>query len=162
MEDRMNRTQLIKEIQGAQEYFERSTRVLDESDSSYKPSPDSMSVAQQFGHVASTIHWLLDGATNPNGFDMDFAKHAEEMKQMTSVAAMRGKVSEAFMRALKQLSIETDESLATSLPAGPIMGGEPRSVAFWSISEHTAHHRGALSVYSRMRGKAPAMPYMEM
>jgi len=26
--------------------------------------------------------------------------------------------------------------------------------------EHTAHHRGALTVYSRVLGKVPAMPYM--
>jgi uncharacterized damage-inducible protein DinB len=25
--------------------------------------------------------------------------------------------------------------------------------------EHTAHHRGALTVYSRLLGKVPLMPY---
>jgi uncharacterized damage-inducible protein DinB len=25
--------------------------------------------------------------------------------------------------------------------------------------EHTAHHRGALTVYSRLLGKVPPMPY---
>lgn len=28
-----------------------------------------------------------------------------------------------------------------------------------SVSCHTAHHRGALTVYARALGKTPAMPY---
>ena len=29
----------------------------------------------------------------------------------------------------------------------------------WAMVEHTAHHRGALTVYSRPLGKVPPMPY---
>jgi len=28
-----------------------------------------------------------------------------------------------------------------------------------AIVDHTAHHRGALSVYARLPGKVPMMPY---
>ncbi len=28
-----------------------------------------------------------------------------------------------------------------------------------AITDHTSHHRGALSVYARLLGKVPAMPY---
>jgi hypothetical protein len=29
-------------------------------------------------------------------------------------------------------------------------------------TDHTAHHRGALTVYSRLLGKVPKMPYADM
>jgi uncharacterized damage-inducible protein DinB len=39
------------------------------------------------------------------------------------------------------------------------MGGQPISDIVWAMVEHTAHHRGALTVYSRQLGKVPPMPY---
>jgi uncharacterized damage-inducible protein DinB len=39
------------------------------------------------------------------------------------------------------------------------MGGQPISDIVWGMVEHTAHHRGALTVYSRQLGKIPVMPY---
>ena len=47
-----------------------------------------------------------------------------------------------------------------ALPEGPVMGGQPRFTIFGAITDHTTHHRGALTVYSRLRGHVPAMPYM--
>ena len=41
------------------------------------------------------------------------------------------------------------------------MGGLPRSAIFGAITDHTAHHRGALTVYARLLGKTPPMPYMD-
>ncbi|MFP6582212.1 MAG: DinB family protein [Candidatus Hydrogenedentota bacterium] len=41
-----------------------------------------------------------------------------------------------------------------------IMGSVPKHVVLGGIVEHTAHHRGALTVYTRLAGKVPAMPYM--
>ena len=42
------------------------------------------------------------------------------------------------------------------------MGGQPRLAIFGALTDHTAHHRGALSVYTRLLGKVPPMPYMDM
>jgi uncharacterized damage-inducible protein DinB len=39
------------------------------------------------------------------------------------------------------------------------MGGMPRESIIGGIVDHTAHHRGALSVYARLVGREPAMPY---
>jgi uncharacterized damage-inducible protein DinB len=39
------------------------------------------------------------------------------------------------------------------------MGGQPITDIVWAMVEHTAHHRGALTVYSRELGKVPVMPY---
>ena len=42
------------------------------------------------------------------------------------------------------------------------IGGIPRIAIIGSITDHTAHHRGALSVYARLNGVVPPMPYMDM
>ena len=39
---------------------------------------------------------------------------------------------------------------------------DPKFVAVSGIVEHTAHHRGSLSTYTRLCGKVPPMPYMEV
>jgi uncharacterized damage-inducible protein DinB len=41
------------------------------------------------------------------------------------------------------------------------MGGLPKHAIWTAVLDHTAHHRGALTVYSRLLGKVPAMPYMD-
>ena len=35
------------------------------------------------------------------------------------------------------------------------------SVVVSAITDHTAHHRGALTVYARVSGLVPPMPYMD-
>ena len=55
----------------------------------------------------------------------------------------------------------SDAELMAPLPAGPIMGGAPRMAIFSAITDHTAHHRGALTVDARISGIVPPMPYME-
>jgi uncharacterized damage-inducible protein DinB len=42
------------------------------------------------------------------------------------------------------------------------MGGLPKKSIFGGITDHTAHHRGALTVYARLKGIVPPMPYMDM
>jgi hypothetical protein len=56
----------------------------------------------------------------------------------------------------------SDAELLEALPEGPIMGGAPRMAIFGAITDHTAHPRGALTVYARLNGIAPPMPCMEM
>jgi uncharacterized damage-inducible protein DinB len=42
------------------------------------------------------------------------------------------------------------------------MGGVPRFAITNALTDHTAHHRGALTVYARLLGLVPPMPYMDM
>ncbi len=78
---------------------------------------------------------------------------------MKSLAEARRRFDVACQRAVDFLRSRTPEELARPLPPGPVMGGQPVSEIVWSMVEHTAHHRGALTVYSRMLGKVPPMPY---
>ncbi len=147
------------QILASKEFFERSTRVLDENDSQFRPRDEMMNVAQQVAHTAQTIEWFLDGATRPEGFDLDFAEQAKLLDGVTSLAVARRKLNAAFTRAVDFLRSRTPEELAQPLPAGPVMGGQPVSDIVWGMVEHTAHHRGVLSVYARLLGRVPPMPY---
>jgi uncharacterized damage-inducible protein DinB len=61
----------------------------------------------------------------------------------------------AFQRAFEFCGTD----LSRLLRPGPVMGGQPIGNIVWGMVEHTAHHRGALSVYTRLLGKTPPMPY---
>lgn len=147
-----------QQLLASKDFFNRSTRVLEESNSGFRPQSEMMTVAQQVAHVAQTLDWFVEGVSRPEGFDMDFEKHAKATAAFTSLAAARKALDAAFANAVAFFRARTDEELARPL-AGPIMGGQPMSDIVWSMNEHTAHHRGALTVYSRLLGKVPPMPY---
>jgi uncharacterized damage-inducible protein DinB len=65
----------------------------------------------------------------------------------------------SYKNAIHFLRSRGPEDLAQPLPPGPVMGGQPISDIVWAMVEHTAHHRGVLTVYSRLLGKVPPMPY---
>jgi uncharacterized damage-inducible protein DinB len=148
------------QILASQDFFNRSTRVLDEADSAFRPQGDMMTVAQQVAHAAQTLDWFIQGASRPEGFDLDFEKLAKDLNAVTSLTAARQLMAAAYKNVLEFLRSHSAEDLAKPLPAGPVMGGQPVGDIVWAMIEHTAHHRGALTVYSRMLGKVPPMPYM--
>jgi uncharacterized damage-inducible protein DinB len=148
-----------KQLLASKDFFDRSTRVLDESDSGYRPQKDMMTTAQQVAHAAQTLDWFIEGASRPEGFDLDFASHVAALEQVTSLAAARQSLEAAFAKAIHFLRSRSAEELAQPLPPGPVMGGQPITEIVWAMVEHTAHHRGALTVYSRLLGKVPPMPY---
>lgn len=150
---------LIRHIKESKEFFDRSTRVLEEEDSAFVPSPGMLTVAQQVAHVAQTIDWFRDGITRPEGLDMNFEAHMAEVGKVTSLKAARDWFQKATDALTQKLSGMSDADLHAPLPDGPIMGGAPKHVIIGAINDHNAHHRGALTVYSRMLRKVPAMPY---
>lgn len=147
------------QILASRDFFERSTSVLEESDSEFRPRAEMMTVAQHVMHAAQTLDWFIDGVTRPGGFNLDFEEPAKALGETTSLAAARATFEKACRRVVEFLRAKTPEELAVPLPPGPIMGGQPMSEIVWAMVEHTAHHRGALTVYSRLLGKVPPMPY---
>ena len=154
--------QAVADLNSAQEYFNRSTRNLTEEHSGLMPAPGMMTATQQVAHAAQTIDWFIAGAFNPSGFDVDFDAHAKVVKACTSLAAARAWFEKAMVGAKATVGSKSDAELMAPLPPGPIMGGAPRMAIFGAITDHTAHHRGALTVYARTKGIAPPMPYMDM
>lgn len=155
--------QMLKgELSAAHEFFNRSTRELTEADSGFAPKEGMFTAAAQVAHVAQTIEWFVDGAFAPGGFSMDFEAMEKQVRSCASISAARAWFERAVAHAHKIIEAHSDEEWMDALPPGPIMGGLPRSAIFGSINDHTAHHRGALTVYARLLGKVPPMPYMDM
>jgi uncharacterized damage-inducible protein DinB len=119
------------------------------------------SAAAQVAHIALTIDWFIDGATKPTGFNMDFEEHDRHAHAVKSLAEARRQLDKAFARLLDFIEANSQAYLDAPMTAGPLMVGAPRSTIVSGIVEHTAHHRGALTVYSRTLGLVPVMPYME-
>jgi len=152
----------VAELSSTQEYFLRSTRNLTEAHSTFAPAPGMMTAAQQVAHAAHTVDWFLEGAFRPEGFDTNWEAHAKIVNGCTSLAAARAWFDKAIEAAKKTVASKSDADLMVPLPAGGIMGGAPRIAVFGAITDHTAHHRGALTVYARLQGVVPPMPYVEM
>jgi len=144
----------------SKEFFDRSTRVLEETDSGFRPQADMMTAANQVAHVAHTLNWFVQGVSRPEGYDLDFATQAQEVAAVTSLAAARKQLDAAFANAISWAGAKSAAEMAAPLPPGPILGEQPLGAVVWAMVEHTAHHRGALTVYSRCLGKVPPMPYM--
>jgi uncharacterized damage-inducible protein DinB len=159
MSPQPDRYDFANQLRASQDFFERSTRVLDEADSGFRPAEGMMTAAQQVAHAAQTIDWFIQGVSRPEGFDLDFAAHAHALEAVTSLDAARAALAASYENAIRFLRSKSAEDLAEPLPPGPILAGQPLSDIVWAIVEHTAHHRGALTVYSRLLGKVPPMPY---
>jgi uncharacterized damage-inducible protein DinB len=153
---------LLAQVASMQEFFNRSTRSLVEADSSFTPKPELFTASQQVAHAAQTVDWFMHGAFAADGFSMDFEGMDKEIRAVTSLDAARAWFERSCAGAVETINKHTDEEWMTPLPAGPIMGGVPRLAVFGALTDHTAHHRGALTVYARLLGKVPPMPYMEM
>jgi uncharacterized damage-inducible protein DinB len=154
--------QALIELESAREFFNRSTRSLTEAHSAFAPAEGMMTTAQQVAHVAQTIDWFVEGAFRPEGFSQDWEAQAKVLAGCTSLEQARAWFERALANAKAKVASMSDADLLTPLPEGPIMGGAPRFAIFGAITDHTAHHRGALTVYARLNGIVPPMPYMDM
>ncbi len=152
--------QSIAELTNAQEFFNRSTGSLTEAHSNYTPAEGMMSAAQQVAHAAQTIDWFMEGTFRPEGFDMDFEEHIKRVMKIDSLAVAKAWFDKSIADAKAVFATKSDVELMAPLPPGPIMGGAPRMAVISAITDHTAHHRGALTVYARMNKIVPPMPYM--
>ncbi len=148
----------LYEIQTTRHFFNRSTRCLVESDSGFRATPETMTVAQQVAHTAQTIDWLREGMFDDRG-DMDFEKGAAVTESFTSLAAARKELDAAWERIQARVEASNEEELASPLADNPILGVRPRHSCIKALVDHTGHHRGALAVYARLAGKVPEMPY---
>jgi uncharacterized damage-inducible protein DinB len=150
----------ITELENIEKFFNTSTKELTEDLSTFSPSEGMMTASQQVAHAAQTVDWFMEGAFRPEGFDMNFDEHAKVIENVKSVATAREWFTKAMANAKAVIGSKTDADLMTPMAEGPIMGGVPRIAVISAINDHTAHHRGALTVYARLKGKVPPMPYM--
>jgi uncharacterized damage-inducible protein DinB len=151
---------LTMQLRLAKQFFDTSTKLLDESDSQFKPNPEMMNTAQQVAHVAQTIDWFVEGAIRPEGLKEDFDVQMAKVMKVNSLREARAWLDNSVENAVRTIEGAGMDKLMAPLPPNTIMAGSPRMAVVNGIAEHTAHHRGALTVYARLRGKVPPMPYM--
>ena len=125
------------------------------------PAEGMMSVAQLIGHIAYTAKWFREGAFG-DGFDMDFEKMAAENKKVSTLEEALARLDSEYDGLVEFLEPLGEDELAKPLPPNPLFGELPRYTVFEMQKDHTAHHRGALSVYLRLLGITPPMVYGEM
>jgi uncharacterized damage-inducible protein DinB len=158
----MNKQQILQELQSSHEFFNRSTRNLAEEHSTFAPAEGQMTACQQVAHVAQTIDWFFEGAFRPEGFSTDWDEMAKAVSAVTSLAAAREWVERSFAAAKAKAEATSDAEWSAALPPNMIFGEAPRFAIIGGLVDHTAHHRGALTVYARLKGVTPPMPYMDM
>ncbi|MFP6583357.1 MAG: DinB family protein [Candidatus Hydrogenedentota bacterium] len=151
---------LVNQLKASKVYLDRATSALTEDDSTYAPDENSFTAAQQLAHIALTVDWFIEGGFE-KGFDMNFEEHPLQARDVTSIEKARALCTENYDKAISLIGSKTLEQILEPMPEGPIMGGDPKLVVVAGIVEHTAHHRGSLSVYTRLCGKVPPMPYMD-
>jgi uncharacterized damage-inducible protein DinB len=147
-----------QELKSTLKFFKTTISVFDEADASYTPQPELYTVAAHVDHTAETIDWFIEGAFGA-GWDMDFEAHVARSKAVTSLAQAKEHLEQAFAKAAEVIGAATDGQLFEPIPDKQIMEGAPRCAIVSAINDHTAHHRGSLSVYARLQGKEPPMPY---
>ena len=153
---------LVEELRAGKYFFDRSTDCLLEEHSGFAPAEGMMTVAQQVAHVAHTYDWFVEGTFRPEGFNLDFEDHDRAIGAITSLAEARKWLDTAVEAAVEAFGSRLIEELMQPLPEGPVMGGKPRLAVVGALADHTAHHRGTLTVYSRLQGLVPKMPYGDM
>ena len=146
------------ELENALKFFKTTISVFEEADSGYAPQPDLYTVASHVAHAGDTVNWFIEGAFGA-GWNMDFEAEVARAKAITSLSEAKQKLDDAFANAAKVIGGASDQELFEPIPDKAIMDGAPRCSIVSGITDHTAHHRGALAVYARLQGKEPPMPY---
>ena len=96
----------------------------------------------------------------PSRPPISFETHDRSIRAVQSLSEARAWLQRAVENARALVASRNEDEWAAPLPDGPIMGGLPRAAVFNGITDHTAHHRGALTIYARLLGKTPPNPYM--
>lgn len=158
----MQKEQIVQELKSSQEFFNRSTRNLAEEHSTFAPAEGQMTASQQVAHVAQTVEWFMEGAFSPTGFRTDWEEMMKPITATTSLTEARKWIESAFASAIATAESKSQDEWDAKLPPNMIFGEAPRWSIISGLVDHTAHHRGALTVYARLKGVTPPMPYMDM
>lgn len=148
----------VSQLRASLKYFQATASTFSEEDSGFAPQSELYTVAGHVAHAADSVDWFVEGAFG-EGWNMDFEGMIAAVKAVTSLDEANAWLVRAYESAIAAVESASEEELRASIPDKRIMGGAPRYTIVNGISDHSAHHRGALTVYARLLGKAPKMPY---
>ncbi len=153
-----NAEELVNELETTRKFFSKTLSTFEETDAGFSPKSELYTVAGHVAHVADTVDWFVEGAFGP-GWNMDFEGLIANAKAVESLDDAIPWLDRAFENAVSVIGSASPEALSEPIPDSRIMDGAPRRAIVAAITDHTAHHRGALAVYARLLGKVPPMPY---
>lgn len=172
------------------QFFERTVKVFSESDGEYKPAENMLTVSGQVLHTVAALELFASSYFNLfNDFGKDYKgellseEHLSSYKMFKDTSWLKisdvaNSVSgnsnlplrksmailESTMEAIGKLfSYLTKEQLSRTLGINPIM--EPYFNGYDVVEmmlDHTAHHRGGLAQYARIKGYSPFIPYFDL
>ncbi len=148
----------VEQLSAAHKFFKTTMTAFTEDDSSFSPKPELYTVAAHVAHSADSVDWFVEGAFG-KGWDMDFEALIARAREVKSIEEAMSWFDRSFVQAMAVVGGASDEKLFAPMRDSPIMEGAPRCAIVSGITDHTAHHRGALALYARLLDKVPPMPY---
>ena len=154
----MDGTAAATMLRNEHKYLSKILRDFEEEHADFRPADGMMTVAQQIRHIAATVSWFRKGAFGA-GFDMDFGKLEAKNLAPTTLGEAMKKLDATYDAYAAFLEPLDEGELMAPMAPNPIFGEAPKMLVLIAGGDHTAHHRGALSVYLRLVGVKPAMIY---
>ena len=149
---------IVTQLETSHKYIKSTISIFEEGDAGFAPKPELYTVAGHIAHAADSVEWFVEGAFG-KGWNMDFEGLIAAARAVESLEEANAWLDRAFEKAIATFKSASDEDLAATIPDERIMRGAPRFAIVGPIVDHTAHHRGALTVYARLLGKVPTMMY---
>jgi len=149
---------IVAQLKTSHKYMKSTVSIFEEDDAGFAPQPELYSVAGHIAHAADSVEWFVEGAFG-KGWNLDFEGLIAAARAVETLEEANAWLDRAFAHAIATFESASDEDLAATIPDERIMAGAPRSAIVGPIVDHTAHHRGALTVYARLLGKVSPMPY---
>ena len=149
---------IVVQLKTSHKYIKSTVSIFDEDDAGFAPQPELYTVAGHIAHAADSVEWFVEGAFG-KGWNLDFAGLIAAARAVETLEEANAWLDRAFEKAIATFESASDEDLAAAIVDERIMGGAPRASIVGPIVDHTAHHRGALTVYARLLGKVSPMPY---
>jgi uncharacterized damage-inducible protein DinB len=148
----------VEQLSAAHKFFKMTMTVFGEEDSTFAPKPELYTVSGHVAHAADSVDWFVEGAFG-KGWDMDFEALIARAREVTSLEEAMNWFDRSFVQAMAVVGEASDEKLFTPMRDTQIMEGAPCCAIVSAITDHSAHHRGALALYARLLDKVPPMPY---
>ncbi len=150
--------EIVAQLKTSHGYIRKMISIFEKEDAGFAPQPELYTVAGHIAHAADSVEWFVDGAFG-EGWNMDFEGLIAAARAVETLEEAIAWLDRAFEKAIATFEAASDEDLAAPIPDQRIMPGASRSGIVVPLVDHTAHHRGALTVYARLLGRVPKMMY---
>lgn len=154
----MDGKEVVKLIKTERHYLQNILKDFRPEHGDFKPSEEMRTVGQQIKHIALTTKFYYETVFG-SGFTMSFEDYKAEMKKPISLEKALKDLDECYNKAESLVGNKTAAELNAPLPDNPMLGEGTLESVIIRNTDHTAHHRGALTVYLRLLGIKPQIIY---